>query len=189
MLERFLDLVLDESKWFTAAMVASLASVLGWLRKAGERGWGRLVILGALNRSYGCMIGVMGLGHCLAVSVAGLRGTLEGSPWLLLPLGLALAIPAWMLHSGAARLAAGEARWSRRSLALNSWLALSLVALGPHNLPLAAPACLNVAYQLHTRRAVGLTILSVAITADLALLVGSLVFLASGQTFEQFSGM
>jgi hypothetical protein len=36
---------------------------------------------------------------------------------------------------------------------------------------------------------VGLTILSVAITADLALLVGSLVFLASGQTFEQFSGM
>ena len=61
--------------------------------------------------------------------------------------------------------------------------------LGLHNVPLAAPAALNLAYQFHTRRAVGWTIVTVAVVANLALFAGSLVFLASGQSFEEFSGM
>jgi hypothetical protein len=36
---------------------------------------------------------------------------------------------------------------------------------------------------------VGWTIVMVSIAANLALLAGALVFLASGQSFEQFSGM
>lgn len=190
MLDRILDLVLDESKWLTAAMLASLLAVAVWIRRTvRERGWDRLVILGVMNRSYGCMIGVMGLGHCLAVAVAGFRGTLRVSPWVLIPLGLAFAVPAWLLFFGTTRLAAGDARWTRWTVVLDAWLALFLLASGLHNLPLAAPACFNLAYQFHTRRVVGWMILSVAVTAYLALFVGSLVFLASGQSFEQFSGM
>lgn len=55
--------------------------------------------------------------------------------------------------------------------------------------PLAAPAALNFAYLFHSRRAVGWTILGVTVAANLALLVGSLVFLARGQSFEQSSEM
>ncbi len=190
MTERLLELVLDESKWLTAAMLAALLAVVAWMRRCRrERGLDRPAILGAMNRYYGCMIGVMGLGHLLAVALAGLRGTLQGSPWVLVPLGLALAVPAWILFFGVPRLAAGEERWQRWTAALNVWLGLALLAFGLHNFPLAAPAALNLAYQFHRRRAVGWTILALAILANLALFGGSLVFLASGQSFEQFSGM
>jgi len=188
--ERILELVLDESKWLPAAMLASMVAAGAWIRRARRvRGLERDVILGAMNLYYGCMIGVMGGGHLLAVTVAGFRGTLQGSPFVLYPLGLALAVPAWLLFGGVARPVAGEGRSARGAAALNAWLGISLLALGLHNLPLAAPAFLNLAYQFHRRRAVGWTILLVAITANLALFAGSLVFLASGQSFEQFSGM
>jgi hypothetical protein len=188
MLERILELVRDESKWLPAAMLAALVSAWVWIRRARKQGLERAVILGAMNRFYGCMLGVMGLGHLLAITLAGQQGTLRGSPWVLYPIGFAIAVPAWLLFHGVARLAAGEARWIRRNVALNALLGLTLVALGLHNLPLAAPAGLNLAYQFHTRRSVGWVIVSIALAADLALFAGALVFLASGQTFEQFSG-
>jgi hypothetical protein len=186
--ERILELVRDESKWLPAAMLAAFLSAWAWIR-AREHGLERAVILGAMNRFYGCMLGVMGLGHLLAITAAGQQGELRGSPWVLYPIGLAIAVPAWLLHLGVARLAAGEARWSRRTVALNALLGLTLVAFGLHNLPLAVPAGLNLAYHFHTRRAVGWTIVTIALAANLALFAGALVFLASGQTFEQFSGM
>ncbi len=190
MAERITALVLDESKWLAAAMLVALLAAAAWLRpRWRDRRLDRRAILGAMNRFYGCMIGVMGLGHLLAVALAGFRGTLRGSPWVLVPLGLALAVPAWLLFAGVDRLAAGEERWSRRTVALDAWLGIFLLALGLHNFPLAAPAALNLAYRFHARRAVGWAILTVAIAANLALFAGSLVFLASGQSFEQFSGM
>lgn len=63
------------------------------------------------------------------------------------------------------------------------------MALGLHNLPLAAPALFNLGYCLHSRRPVGWAIAGLAVAVNLGLFVGSLVFLASGQSFEQFSGM
>lgn len=189
MAERLIELFLDESKWLTAAMLASLLATVVWMRRrAHDGGLDRLAILGAMNRFYGCMIGVMGLGHLLAVAFANLRGTLQGSPLVLYPLGLALAVPAWCLFLGVPRLAAGARGWSQKTAALNLWLGLALLAFGLHNFPLAVPAALNLAYQFHRRRVVGWTIVVVAILASLALLAGSLVFLASGQSFEQFSG-
>lgn len=190
MTERILEFVLNESKWLTAAMLLGILTVVTWVRRQQrERALDRLAILGAMNRFYGCMIGVMSLGHLLAVTVASLQGTLKGSPLLLYPLGLALAIPAWWLFFGVQRLVTGERRWSRRTAALNAWLGISLLAFGLHNFPLAAPAALNLAYHFHTRPTVGWMILTVAVVANHALFVGSLVFLASGQSFEQFSGM
>ena len=190
MLERLLALLLDESKWLAAAMLAALLAALAWIRRRSRaRSLDRLAVLGAMNRFYGCMIGVMGLGHLLAVTLVVLRGTLQGSLWFLYPLGLALAVPAWLLFAGVPRLAAGDPGGSKRSAALNLWLGIALPALGLHNLPLALPAYLNLAYQFHRRRALGRVIVAAAILANLALFAGSLVFLASGQSFEQFSGM
>ena len=63
------------------------------------------------------------------------------------------------------------------------------MAIGPQNWPLAAPSVLNIAYRFQVRPAVRLAIVSVVGVGYLALLAGALVFLASGQTFEQFQGM
>jgi hypothetical protein len=87
----------------------------------------------------------------------------------------------------ARRLARGEAGLGRRTVALNAWLALTLVALGLHNLPLAAPGVFNIGYERTSRRRVGWAIVGLAVAANLGLFVASLVFLASGQSFEEFS--
>jgi len=185
-----MGLVLDESKWLFASMLLSIIAVVVVLR--GRRGSGlpqRIEILRAMNLFYGCVIGMMSFGHLLAVTVKAAQGALDGSPWMLYPLGLSLAIPAWWLAFRVERYTTEEDRYGKRTVALNGWLGVCLLGLGLHNLPLAAPAVLNIAYQFHTRRAVGWTIVTVAIAANLALFVGSLVFLASGQSFEQFQGM
>ena len=104
----------------------------------------------------------------------------------LYPLGLALAVPAGWLASRTGRIAEGDEHGSRGVAPLNAALAVALLALGLHNLPLALPAFLNVAFQWHTRRTVGKLIVAAAIVVNLTLFVGSLVFLASGQSFEQF---
>jgi len=190
MIERIVDLVLDESKWLSTAMLLSIIAVFVLIsRQRRQQLSHRLRILEALNLFYGCMIGIMSFGHLLAVTVKVFQGTLEGSMWILYALGLALAIPAWWLAFDATRIAGLEQPQQKKLVALNGWLGVCLLALGFHNLPLAAPAALNIAYQFHSRRAVGWAIVTVAIVATLALFIGSLVFLASGQSFEQFKGM
>ena len=72
---------------------------------------------------------------------------------------------------------------------LNAWLGITLVVLDPVTWPLAAPALFNIAYQLHSRRWIGWSILALAATTTGALLVGTVVFFVSGETFEQFSDM
>ena len=180
--------VLDEGKWLFAAMLLSALVVLA-TRSRVLRLTPRREIMRAMNVFYGCMIGTMGLGHLLAVTVRMVQGTLQGSWLLLYPLGLALAIPAWWLAFRARRYVIVEERYRGRLVILNVYLALFLLSLGLHNFPLAAPAILNIAYQFHTRRYLGWTIATMAVAANLALFVGSLVFLASGLSFEQFRGI
>ena len=81
MFDRLIELVLDESKWMAFAMVsaAGLVTVTAWLERQRERP-GRAHVLAAMNRFYGCVIGVMGTGHLLAVSIQLGRGTLDGNP-------------------------------------------------------------------------------------------------------------
>lgn len=195
MVEHFIAIVLDESKWLATAMLLSILAVAVQAGRRFRRGpsrnsWSsRVRWQSALLLFYGCMIGIMGSGHLLAVTVKVFQRTLEGSVWLLYPLGLALAVPAWWLAACAGRLQQDEERVGRRAVALNAWLGVSLLAFGPHNGPLALPAALNIAYHYHSRRAVGWTLVTVSGAAYLALFIGSLIFLASGQSFEQFQGM
>lgn len=186
MTERIAELVLDESKWLSMTMLLSLIAVVVAVARRRRQGSSRhLELLWAMNLFYGCVIGTMASGHLLAVTIKLSRGTLEGSMSLLYPLGLGLAVPAWWLAFAATRLPESEQPAKRRMLGLNIWLGALLLALGLHNWPLAAPAALNIGYQLQSSRTVGWTIGTVTIVAYLALFVGSLVFLASGQSFEQ----
>ncbi|MEX2116926.1 MAG: hypothetical protein WEB37_08560 [Bacteroidota bacterium] len=61
--------------------------------------------------------------------------------------------------------------------------------MGVHSFPLAAQAFFNVGYQLHTKGLIGWVVVGLAVLANVGLFIGSLIFLASGQTFEQFRGM
>lgn len=196
--------ILNEGAWLTWSMALGFVVVGLSTRKHWHALPTRVLVLSGMNRFYGCMIGTMAAGHLLAVTIKAVQGTLEPSLWLMYLLGLVLAVPAWWLAAGAYRPQRHDAESLRFRLApaspklagrltseggLNAWLGISLLGLGPQNLPLAAPAALNLAYQFHSRRAVGWTIASVAVAANLALFVGSLIFWASGQTFEQFRGM
>ncbi len=190
MIEGVMDLVLEESKWLFAAMLFSALAVVVLInRRSWQRAPRRPKVLWAMSLFYGCMIGIMSFGHLLGVSVKAIRGTLEGSLWLLVSLGLALFIPSWWLALRVGRFVQDEERSRGWTVGLNTWLAISLVAFGPHNWPLALPAALSVAYQFHARRVVGWTIVTAVIATNLALFLGSLAFLLSGQSFEQFQRM
>jgi hypothetical protein len=129
----------------------------------------------------------MTVGHLLAVSVKFSEGTLKSSPWFLYALGVALTVPAWWLVLHSKKYVNDEARFGRALASLNTGLGIGLVAVGLVNIPLAIPAALNVAYQFHRRPAIGRAIVGVAIVVNALLFAGGLVFLASGQTFEEFS--
>src|SRR5262245_49705817 len=152
MIERIADLVLDESKWLSTAMLLSIIAVFALISRRRQQLTHRLRTLEALNLFYGCMIGIMSFGHLLAVTVKVSQGTLEGSLWVLYALGLALAIPAWWLAFRVGGFVKEIERWGSRMLALNAWLGICLIAFGIHNWPLAGPAALNIAYQLHSKR-------------------------------------
>ena len=190
-MSQFVALILDEGKWLTASLtLAALAvvAVVTVYRRRHEVPV-RNRVLAAMNLFFGVTIGSMAFGHLLAVTVKLVNGTIEGSLLSFYAIGIVLALPSWWLIYHALGLARSGEDGGRATLALNVWLGATLLALGLHNLPLAAPALFNVTYQLHSRRALGWAIVSVAVVANVGLFIGSLVFLASGQSFEQFSGM
>jgi hypothetical protein len=146
-------------------------------------------VIAAMNLFFGVTIGTMAIGHLSAVTTKLALGTLEGSPPLLYAIGVALAVPSgWLIHHSLRLLVSDQDRGSM-TVGLNAWLATTLLALGLHNLPLAVPGLLNVGYQLHSGKAAGRAIVAVAVVVNVGLFIGSLMFLASGQTFEQFTGI
>ena len=131
----------------------------------------------------------MACGHVLAVTTTLGLGTLQGSVWVLYAIGAAIAVPSWWLAGHSWRSLASDDDRGRPALALNAWLSATLLALGIVNLPLAVPGFLNISYHLHSRRSVGWAILALAAIVHGGLFVGGLIFLASGQSFEQFQGL
>jgi len=186
MADWLIESILADGHWLALAMVVGAGAVA--LRVFRRPGVGQRPANVALDTFYGCMIGVMASGHLLAVTVKMLLGSLEGSPWLLYPLGLVLLVPSIGLVAGAAGDGQSLALW-RRPVALNLWLGISLLAMGLHNWILAAPAALNLAYRFSPRPGVARAVLVAILVGYTALFVGSLVFLASGQSFEQFRGI
>ncbi len=130
----------------------------------------------------------MAFGHLLAVTVKLLRGTLEGSAGLFYLIGVLLAIPSWWLISYAILMLRPE-HSSKKSLPLNLWVAVTLLALGLHNFPLAAPAFLNMAYDINKSKKIEWVIIVLIICIYTVLFIGSLIFFISGQSFEQFKGI
>ena len=190
MIDRLLALIVDEGKWLPFAMGLALLSV-GLLHRHRRPDLAdRQRVAAAMNLFFGVTIGTMAFGHLLAVTTKLALGTLRGgSLAAFYAIGIALAVPAWLLIRHAVRLFGSGGDSGRKTLALNAWLALTLLAFGVHNLPLAAPGFFNIGYQLHSRRFVGWAIVSLAVAANVGLFVAALVFLASGQSFEQFRGV
>ncbi len=190
MINQLVAFIVDEGKWLTASMgLALLAVAILLYRRRHSDFPTRRRVLAAMNLFFGVTIGTMAFGHLLAVTTRLALGTLEGSIPVLYVIGAVLAAPSWSLiyHTRRA-LASGDER-GRATLVLNAWLALTLLALGIHNLPLAAPAFFNIGYHLHSRRVVGWAIVGLAVVFNVGLFIGSLIFLASGQSFEQFRGI
>lgn len=189
MLDQIIALLIDESKWLTASMGLALFAISLLLFRIRHSEYpAQRRVLAAMNLFFGIMIGTMAFGHLLAVTLKLSMGTLQGSLFVFYGIGLVLAVPSWWLiyHS---RHVLTSANHGRKTLVLNIWLAATLLALGLHNLPLAAPAFFNTSYQLNSRRIIGWAIVSLAVVINVGLFIGSLVFLASGQSFEQFRGI
>lgn len=190
MIDSIIDAALNEANWMPVAMViAAVSAGVLWRGSARQAVSPPLCTLGTLSLFYGVMLGMMTSGHLLAVTLTAARGALEGSPWFLYTLGLALTVPAWWLAATAARLGRESVPSLNRVVGLNSWLGIGLLALGAHNVPIAVPSALNIAYRYHTKRAVGTAILGALALTYLALFVGAVMFMASGQTFEEFQGI
>ena len=190
MIDQLIALIVDESKWLTVSMGFALLAVtilLYWHRRSVFPA--RRRVLAAMNLFFGVMIGIMAFGHLLAVTTKLVAGTLQGSIPVFYLIGIVLAVPSWWLIYHTRRVLASDDEHGRATLVLNIWLAITLLVLGIHNLPLAAPAFFNIGYHLHSRRVVGWVIVSLAIVVNMGLFIGSLIFLASGQSFEQFRGI
>ena len=182
------SLILDESKWLTVALGAALLGLALMLyrhRQSSLRQEER--ILGAMTLLFAVTISVMALGHLLAVSLKLFNGTLVGSRPVFYFIGLVLSVPSWWLLVHTIRRFGNL--HTRKTLVLNASLAAALLALGLPNLPLAVPGLLNVAYQVSRRRSVKWAIVGATVVVILALFAGSLIFWASGRSFEEFSGM
>ena len=188
MADQLVAFIVDEGKWLTVSMGFALLAVtiLIYRHRQADLPIKRRV-LAAMNLFCGVTIGTMAFGHLLAVTTKLILGTLEGSVLLFYVIGIVLAVPSWWIIYHTRRVLASDVK--RATLVLNGWLAMTLLALGIHNLPLAVPALLNIGYQLHSHRVVGWAIVGVAVVVNVGLFIGSLVFLMSGQSFEQFSGM
>ena len=190
MFDQFVALIVDEGKWLAASMGFALLAVTVLLYRHRHSDLpARRRVLAAMNLFFGVTIGTMAFGHLLAVSTKLALRTLEGSVPAFYVIGAALAAPSWWLIYHTRRILASDDDHGRATMVLNAWLAITLLALGVHNLPLAVPAFFNIAYHLHTRRVVGWIVVSMMVVSSVGLFIGSLIFLASGQSFEQFSGI
>jgi hypothetical protein len=171
-----IELLLNAALWFPAALVIATAVTALQMARAAKRGVPRrLATLAALHTYYGFVIGVMGTGHLVAVTIRAVQGTLaQGVTWPLYPLGFALAIPAALMVASAARLPEAEPTHRRRLTVLDACLGLFLIALLT-SAPLAIPAILNLLYLRSTRPAVDRAVVMTSALTYLAMFVASLV--------------
>jgi hypothetical protein len=187
-IDRIAALIVDEGKWLTASLaLAAAGMVVLALRTRGSGLPFCRRILAGMNLGAGITIGAMAFGHILAVATKLVLGTLrEGSLLVFFAIGIVLLIPAAMVVGHTRGLLEGRYEGRPTTVVLNGWLAATLLALGLHNLPLAAPALLTIAYRVRPSGFAGVVLVGLTAAVYLGLFAASLVFLASGQSFEQF---
>lgn len=189
MSDRIAEFIVGEGNWLPLAMGSAFVAVgvlLFVIRDASIAL--RQRILAAMNLFTGVMLLILGSGHLLAVTTKLLQGTLRGSArsaLLFYAIGIAVVVPAWFIVRHTRAILAGAD--ARSTVKLNGWMAVTLVVMGIVNLPLALPALCNLGYSLHRRRWVGWAIVMVAAITCVGLFIGGLIFMASGQTFEEFN--
>lgn len=189
MIEQLVTLVTDESRWMMLSLISAfLVTLFKSYRYRGSDFPLQSRLLTFMNLFFGMTVGTMAFGHTLAVSVKYFLNILDGNIILLYGIGVFLIAPSWWLvyHS---RHLLDYNNSSKKTLILNIWMLITLLALGIHNLPLAIPAFLNIAYQLHSRRVAGRLILAITVIFYIGLFIGSVIFFVSGQSFEQFQGI
>ena len=179
--------IVGEGNWLPMAMTAAMLSS-AFLYFTSSPATSRARIMATMNMFVGVMLAFMGVGHFLAVTVKFIDGTLRGSPMLLYLIGAAIVAPSALIVRHTGRLIAGTDRGE--AIKLHAWMAATLVVLGLINTPLAIPAVLSMAYAAHSRRAIGMAIVSAFALVNAGLFIGGVMFMLSGaQTFEQFSNM
>lgn len=183
-------LIIDESKWLPLSLALAFASAfVVFVRYRRSEIDGRRLVLAVMNLFVGVTLLTMAFGHLLAVTTKLILGMLQGSLPKFYLIGIALIVPSFWLVLHTRRILASQVDHGFRTIMLNTWMAATLVVLGIHNLPLAAGALINIGYHLHSRRVVGWVIVSLAVVVNLGLLIGSMIFMLSGGSFEEFSGM
>ena len=182
--------IVGEGNWLPMAMTAALiASGFLFIGSSTSALSSRARVLATMNLFVGVMLMVMGIGHLLAVTVKLLQGSLRGGPLLLYAIGVAIILPSFFIIRHTPRLLRGDGDRAATTT-LHGWLAATLLILGVINTPLAIPALFSIAYAHHSRRAIGVAIVSAFVVANAGLLIGGLMFMLSGaQTFEQFRAM
>ncbi len=148
----FLNVVLIEDLWFPMAAVIALIAVAGLILRYRSTGISTTTKLACgMNLFYGVLIGIMGFGHLLAVTIKTIMSTLPATTgqWFVVPLGFALAIPAWWLVGSVKELSQNRRGVWHRAIALNACLGALLLPLAG---PLAAPAAANVILLVWKRR-------------------------------------
>ena len=188
MKDQILELILSEGKWLTLALSLAIIIALLIQYKKVSQTILRNKILILMNLVFGLTIGIMAFGHLLAVSIKLIMGTLEGSIILFYFIGITLAVPSWWLvYYTLSRL--NSEKNSRIIVILNSANIIALLAVGVFNLPLAIPAFLNIGYSLNKHKKLGYLIVFATIIFYLLLFIGSIIFFASGKSFEDFQGI
>jgi hypothetical protein len=172
-------LLLDATLWFKMAILLAVGAGVAVMAKR-HRVPRRVAILSLLTLLYGVVIGIMAVGHLVAIGIKSVLGTLSPTlSWWAVPLGVALAIPAWWLVVNALRLRSLEGPVAKQTLLLHIGLGLLLLPLGPSAV-LAVPAALNVAWQLSSKRAVEWFAMGMTTLAYVAMLVASFFVGAGG---------
>src|SRR5688572_25807377 len=163
-MDRLVALIIDESKWLPVSMVLAFVAVIILIyRERNSPLTTKPRVLSVMNLFFGVTILTMAFGHVLAVTSKMAIGSLQGSPLKLYAIGVALIVPASLLVVHTRKIIVSPEGHGRRTVLLNGWLAATLLLLGIHNLPIAAPAFINIGYHLHSRRVVGWAIVSIAL--------------------------
>jgi hypothetical protein len=188
--DQLIRLIIDESKWFPLSMaLAFVAAGVLFLRHRKSQIGAQRLVLALMNVFVGITLLTMSFGHLLAVTTKLILGSLQGSTLKFYVIGFVLLVPSLAVVLHTRRILAPQVDHGSRTLMLNGWLAATLVLLGLHNLPLAAGAIINIMYQLNSRPSLAWVIASIAVVINVGLFIGAMIFLLSGGSFEEFSGI